>query len=246
MIVGKCRLCLQNKELLTESHIIPDFMYSGIFDAKHALYKIDLEEFNKSQPIYSGEYESNILCQNCDNIIFGQLENYARKIFYGGPSSHNECIKFYKEKQNDILIYCVSGVDYSKFKLFLLSILWRASISRREFFEFVSLGPYEEEIRQMIIGNNPKEEKRFPCIISHIPNVVKGSLVSQPIRNKKQGTSYSFIINEFTFIYGISGNRMPSWANEMVINRQGLLKIPEMSPETARKIMNNALGKSIF
>ena len=45
--VGQCRLCLQNKELLRRSHVIPNFLYDGIFDSKQVLYRINLKDIKK-------------------------------------------------------------------------------------------------------------------------------------------------------------------------------------------------------
>lgn len=221
-------------------------MYKGIFDSKHAIYKIALNDNEKNRKVYNGEYEPDILCQNCDNIIIGQSENYANKIFYGGKFSKDEDISFYKEKQNDLLLYCVSGINYKKFKLFLLSILWRASISQRELFKFVSLGPYEEKIREMLINNDPGEEKEFPCIISKIPDEIPCGLISQPTRSRNKGTIYNFIINGFYYMYCISGDRFPSWGNEITVTRKNILKIPRMSDEIAKDMLNKCFNKNLF
>ena len=47
-------------------------------------------------------------------------------------------------------------VDYSSFKLFHLSVLFRASVSQKPTFAAVSLGPHhEEKVRQLILKQDP-------------------------------------------------------------------------------------------
>ncbi|MBI5190511.1 MAG: hypothetical protein HZA22_07535 [Nitrospirae bacterium] len=56
-------------------------------------------------------------------------------------------------------------VDYRRFKLFLLSVLWRAGITSIPTFQSVSLGPHEGKLRDMILKENPGEEGEYPCLL---------------------------------------------------------------------------------
>ncbi len=47
------------------------------------------------------------------------------------------------------------GVDYSKFKLFLMSLVWRAGAASGDFWETVKLGPHEEKLRSRIRAGDP-------------------------------------------------------------------------------------------
>jgi len=58
----------------------------------------------------------------------------------------------------------INGFDYTAFKLFHLSILWRASLSSHNFFRAVSLGRYEQKIRHMIWEGEAGPEEHFPII----------------------------------------------------------------------------------
>ena len=55
----------------------------------------------------------------------------------------------------------ISGFDYDWFKLFHLSIFWRASVSTLPQFNDVSLGPYEEKIRKMLMANSAGLEDHY-------------------------------------------------------------------------------------
>lgn len=56
----------------------------------------------------------------------------------------------------------IPGLDYSKFKLFLFSILWRASISDLDVFKAVSLGRHAENMRQRILALDPGPSDHYP------------------------------------------------------------------------------------
>jgi hypothetical protein len=49
----------------------------------------------------------------------------------------------------------INGLDYAMFKLFHLSVLWRAGVSTREEFRNVKLGSHEDVIRQMLLRDDP-------------------------------------------------------------------------------------------
>ena len=239
-----CKLCLQDEILLQKSHIIPDFMHKGIFDNKHFLYRVNLKDDNRPKKLSTGEFEPNILCSKCDNERLGSnLENYANKILYGGKIQKSEKITF----QNRInchgikMTYC-KGINYSKYKLFLLSILWRASISKREFFKYVSLGPYEEEIRKMILNNNPKDQMDFPCFISTYRNYkdLPFELIGQPKKYRKEHIlGFTFLIGGFMYIFLISNKNKPEWLSEVAINKNNEMSIVHMDKNNAKKIINH-------
>lgn len=148
----QCKLCLQEKPLIKKSHIIPDFMYKGLFDEKHRISQIDFTNKKESFPP-TGIYEGNILCSNCDNKILGSYETYAAKELFK-PTMHG----FIEALKNKVIDFdgnetsvTMSRIEYKKAKLFFLSILWKASISSHRFFKFVNLEPTtSEKIRNML------------------------------------------------------------------------------------------------
>ena len=209
---GKCKLCHNVKPLLNESHIIPDFMYSELFDKQNKINKFAPAEYVKGNRRVlrpsSGEYEGGILCRECDNVKLGGLENYARQALYGGtlPVEDSPICQNFMTADGIRFTRC-RNISYRKFKLFLLSILWRASISSREFFEEVNLGPYEEELRQMLIDEDPKREEDFPIIIFTWLNdqSMPRDIVGQPGKNRAEDSiRYVFIIGGMTYVFYVS------------------------------------------
>lgn len=197
-----CKLCLKDRKLIGKSHIIPDFMYNGLFDDKHKMFYFKpFKVANKKDFVKrpsSGEYEGGILCEKCDNGLIGSFETYARDILYSTQLKPEQRLLLEKQKTKEgIVINHFKNIDYQKFKIFLLSILWRASISSRPFFNQVSLGANEQLIRKMIYEGNPGNINDYPIFITTYLNdkTQASDLISQPrkVQNDKQTTYISSI-----------------------------------------------------
>ncbi len=241
-----CSLCLKEKELVKKSHIIPDFMYKDLFDDKHRLYEASVKDREiKSKTIQSGGYEGDILCSECDNKVLGQLERYASMILYGDVS------KVIQTQVNEHGITCTfcKEIDYTKFKLFLLSLLWRASISKLKMFKNVSLGPHEGIIRNMILNGNPGTPKKYPCLMITYLNNSKfpNQLIGQPALGRKDGSyTYYFLVGGILYIFFVSSHKIPTWIEPCVINSDGELRVVHMSNKIAEKTINSFLGVEIY
>jgi len=203
-----CKLCLEDKaNLQKKSHIIPEFMYEELFDEHHKMYKFSFKDKRIVARPPTGEYDKNILCFNCDRKKIGDgLEDYAKKLYSGGlPRSKTLEIKNYKNQYGSVFTQ-ISKLDYTKYKLFLLSILWRASVSKREYFKSVSLGKYEDEVRGMIMDENPMTTEDYACMITTTRNDVEWSkqLFIEPTRFKEErGSIYRFMIGGMLYLYFI-------------------------------------------
>lgn len=212
-----CKLCKQDKTLLNKSHIIPDFMYRklGMYDSKHRVHKMEVQEFIKDKKkfklIPTGEYVGGILCDDCDRRIIGGYESYARKALFGGgglnPNNNvkvKNCVNPYDGREFAI----VENIDYTKFKLFLLSILWRSAISDRTIFSDLKLtDEHIENLREMIYTGNAGATNDYPIItLSYLndANVAK-DIIGQPIRSdNEKGTFITYLIGGFIFIFWIT------------------------------------------
>lgn len=233
-----CKLCHKEKKLIKKSHIIPDFMYQGLYTDKHKIYKLSPSRYisgdKRVQMPSSGEYEGGLLCKKCDNVIMGQYEDYARRALYGGqlPSSESPRAAMFTTPAG-IQYTLVKNLSYKKFKLFLLSILWRASISRRDLFKSVDLGPHEEIIRQMIWTGNPGSTEDYPILVlTYLTDTsAPEDLIAEPERLKDdQGTRYVFIIAGFIYVFHISKRNVPEFVLSNTINQKNemnILNIPK-------------------
>jgi hypothetical protein len=149
-----CKLCLSDTEL-RESHIIPRFMHKPLFDESGRFIEISTDPTVRER-ITQKQLKQKLLCCDCEQKI-GRWENYTRDLLFNKSS---------KPEVYDIA-RVFSGVEYKIFKLFQLSLLWRASVSTLEFFRDVRLSssPHEEKIRMMLLNDNPGKYYEYGCII---------------------------------------------------------------------------------
>ncbi|MDB5244533.1 MAG: hypothetical protein JWN18_403 [Parcubacteria group bacterium] len=222
-------------------------MYRELFDEKHRLVKGTPIVPGSRQDMQSGEYESDILCADCDNRIIGGYEAYASKVLYGGkvPVSTQHI----KRAEDGLEITIVTGLDYVRFKLFLQSLLWRSSISSKDFFSAVNLGPYEEKLRIALVTGDPGPSDSFPCIVNNyirtgLPHgVIAAPRESRFIDGKR---IYTYVIAGMIYIFHITERETFDWILEAAVNENGEMRIPHMSQGTTGALFNKLLGADIF
>ena len=150
-----CRLCATSGQLC-RSHILPEFLYRPLYDEKHR-FSILTKGMEAERYGQRGLTEA-LLCETCEQHLC-QYEKYAADVM-SGRLGHRA-----QQRRSRITI---NGIDYERFKLFQLSILWRASASTLEYFRLVSLGPREERLRQMLLAGDAGSPDEFGCVLTFI------------------------------------------------------------------------------
>lgn len=218
-----------------------------ILDKKEGMAYINLKTGGE-HITFTGEFEANILCQECENKI-SRWEAYAYTVLYGGilPKGSQVLVQQQRNQHGAEFLY-VQGLDYKLFKLFLLSILWRASISSRPFFKYVSLGSFEEKIRQMLMSEDPGAASAYPCFISTYKRVkLPTEVVGEPRKVKsRNGTSYAFLIHGTLYYFFVSHKIKKPWILEAAINEKGELRLVHIPEQSGKKLLNSYFGKDIF
>lgn len=240
-----CHLCLKEKPLIGKSHIIPEFMYKHLLGDDGFYHKLDKRTYDKftkrgktPKQFQSGEYDSNIFCGDCENEILNKkYEDYAAKVY---EVLDDELQTFGNLKVTKYASYenttfrLIENIDYTRFKLFLLSILWRSSISNREFFKKVKLGyKHDANIRKMLFECNPGEHNDYPCLIVSVKNeieILKG-FIERPRKISRDGnTSYIFMISGILYEFFVSKHNLPDFALNGVIDNSNKMVIWDLPP----------------
>lgn len=170
---GACKLCHLARPL-RRSHIVPEFLYGPVYKGEGVehwtvgLWR-DAHGSLKPRKVQMGLRE-RLLCDDCEDLLNREYEQPSVALwrYLVGDSatpprgvteqrlrtaSGNEGTRF-------------SGLDYPSWKLFLLSILWRASIADGLEWSGVALGQKHEAIvRSMLLSMQPAEMEDYPCII---------------------------------------------------------------------------------
>jgi len=207
-----CHLCNNNTDL-KKSHIIPEFVYKELYDEKHKFHVLSTLK-QRHKPMEQKGIREKLLCGDCEQQL-SVYEKYAREVLLGGTKI---TIK------NDGALVKVSDIDYRKFKLFQLSILWRASISSHPLFSRVNLGPHEEKIKDMIYSNNPGKQFDYPCIMFGLFSEIGShkNFIDQPRKIHIDGQiTYRFVFLGYMWSFYVSSHKSVKLINEVALNMNG-------------------------
>lgn len=177
-----CKLCGEERELI-DAHIIPRSFYEPLKDGSGPI-RIGSNRrgfYPKRSP--SGSYDKELVCGKCE-ALFSPWDDYAQRLLLN-PSEEPQVVK----ADGQPIAYVHQTVDYHKLKLFFVSLLWRVSASKREFFSLIRLGPFEDTAKQMILSNSPKDQDTFGVALAKFEHPL-GRVMLDPDRTRYFDISY--------------------------------------------------------
>jgi len=149
--IGKCRLCGRGRPLC-RSHIVPEFAYAPIKNDKNQIYAVG----RKVKKVQTGYFEK-MLCSSCEKLISRYEDNFKKLWMDTIPPDFNH---LRTAPLDDVI--SIQVADHDAFKLFHLSVFWRAAVSNGFKIESMSFGPYEHEIATLILNGDPGQAGDFP------------------------------------------------------------------------------------
>ena len=154
-----CRLC-QTEQRLIKAHIIPEGFFRSIGDPSETLeiYTNKPGTYPKRAPI--GVYDKSILCRACDNV-FSSWEKHAQDVLLRDFSDETA---MYRGREK--IGWTINTFNYRLLKLFFVSVLWRASVSTHVFHQRISTGPFEGNLRAMILAAEPGDPETFAVTLA--------------------------------------------------------------------------------
>jgi len=150
---GTCRLCCLVRPL-ANSHILPEWGYGDIYDPRgHRGYALSADPGVRLGYVRKGIREP-LLCLVCEGKL-SRYEHYARHLLTDPTRLVVPPVGQHVPDQ----------AEYRRFKLFQLSILWRAHVATDRLFRTVDLGPHAERLRQMLYAEQPGAPTEYPCVL---------------------------------------------------------------------------------
>ena len=219
-----CRLCLGDKELCG-SHIIPEAYYKAIYDELHRLRLLSTNAQDRDELHQKGVKEK-LLCVDCERHFNEGFEKYALKVLQGIPAPQG--------------ITIIKDVDYHRFKLFQLSILWRAGIARHRLFTEVNLGHHEEKLRKRLFERRPGEPHEYGCCMIFLDTrgeaPAEGLIDSVDSWKHSGHTCYKFIFGRFIWIFFVSSHSETSPFRKFFLSKDGKLTVHN-NPEFVNRML---------
>jgi len=182
----KCKFCHKEVPKLVDAHIISrSFFKVTRGKGKHSvLLTVDEKKLGKKFK-QAGVSNKTILCEQCERLFTPY-----------GQHGFEAVVEMLKSKQEfrdafgNSYAYIATKADYNLFKLFILSVLWRASVSKIESYECIKLGIHEERIQEMLANNNSGGENDYPIICFHQTGQHYPSTVLQSFQQRIEGVNY--------------------------------------------------------
>ena len=232
-----CSLCLSVRPL-RKSHIFPEFCYKHIYDEKHRL--ISFEPGLPEEAVFEQKgYRERLLCDRCEQL----LSKHYEKPFY--EYWFSEAVQTQLKAKPRTLL---TGINYCSFKLFHLSVLFRAAAS--EACEDVQLGSHYDNVRRMVLDRDPGAENEYPIVCSPIENPEQPGIwmdwvgAAHSVR-LCSSRAYYFLFGGAQWFYCVSSHDDPeirkmclSSKGELLVMRTPLLMIPHH-----RRLRAQAKGK---
>ena len=242
-----CKLCGASGPLIY-SHILPDFFIRSAerlvpkgasgHPQRTSILLSTRPEISGGQ-MQRGYWEKQVgikeylLCAACE-LRFSRYENYFRTFFYGNAPPPLQKIPVGKPADPGALAGAPSGIigarfvslDYCQFKLFSLSLLWRAGVSSGDFFARVDLGPHEARVGAMLNAEKPGVDADYATMLIDLRFGADGleDFIQQPDYGKIEGQrGYSFVLGGFMLIIvvGAAGHLPPHPLAKYTIKSSG-------------------------
>jgi hypothetical protein len=198
---------------LINAHILPrGFARLIRATPETELLKIAADGVSRALP-QLGETDRSILCADCDGAL-GKYDGYAVQV-----------CKDFKPDNPQSDPFEINSVDAEQFSKFILSFLWRASISTSgRYCGVITFGwLYEPLTREVIFGPRPIAEiPAFKLFVSKLRSNKHdvNRITTDPIRFKfEKLNAYSFLLAGFRIIAVLDGQEVAPYFDGLIINR---------------------------
>jgi hypothetical protein len=207
-----CALC-REPAVLRRSHIVPELLHRPIYDDKHQLEVVRCEAV-RATTLRKGLRE-RLLCDACEHRI-KKFEDYFAASWYSNPACS-------RAMSADLTIS--AQFEYGLLKLFVLSILWRASASRLPDFSEVNLGPHQERMRRQLLDEGPGPADEYPIYAGLIYDLATqrrwDNVLLPPVRIKVESRwAYRMVFGGASWTVVVSG-RGPLTSDSMALKEDG-------------------------
>lgn len=214
-------MCRVNTDL-QKSHIIPELFYTMVYDVKPRRFRVI-----SADPLVPERFEQKgirerLLCKACEGKL-AQWEKYVKETFVDGNGVTSTPI------QDG---FRLQGIKYKTFKLFLMSLLWRMSVSSLEFFHLVNLeAKHEDALRTALLNEDPLQPEEFPCVFIRVK--VAGKFIKDWIFQPSLFTGHGgericcLVINGILYVFTIGKQPTSSVANQAAINEKNEMIVLE-------------------
>lgn len=225
-----CKGCGEEKNLI-RAHIIPESFFVGLRDGAKPTKIISNTPgvYPKKSPI--GVYDINTLCRECEDQ-FQDLDDYGFKVLIQNES---QLEKLYDK--GELVGYRINDINFKRLKIFFISILWRASISKNYFFNGVDLGALENQAKQIIWERHIPGIHDFSFILSKFDDDGAGRTILNPHRERWFNINYyRFYLYGYILYIKADSRKTPEKFEKSIPENDSLIVISKGGMKNAKNI----------
>lgn len=197
-----CSLCGCDKKLIN-AHVIPRSFHEPMKQGGQTPIIITSRPGEYPKRSHIGVYDKEIVCKNCE-ATFSPWDDYGNKFLTQELDEAR-----YIVGNGERLAYNFGQCNYDYLKLFFLSVLWRAGVSKHQLFSKVQLGPYEKKLRQVILAKEAGGVADFSVALSKFDAPANKTGILNPDRTEYDGVNhYRLYLGGYMAIIKVS-NQLP-------------------------------------
>lgn len=171
-----CKFCGGDFPKLAKAHIIPRTFYEEVRGKdNYSIFFKASASGNRREFKQNGIYDDSILCSACDNK-FSLADKHGREVFVRALKEKN----IYRDPEGISCAYFLPDVNYDLLKRFVLSLVWRASITTHPFFAGVDIGPHEGRIKTLLENNSSGTIDEYSFFVYHLINNPRPDTITPP------------------------------------------------------------------
>jgi hypothetical protein len=182
-----CRFCNQEKPALAKAHIIPRSFFKSVRGkGKYSVEMRVSEKAVKEKYHQAGNYDSRILCEECERK-FSLYDAHGHSVF----TKVFEERRIYRDPAGRDCAYFLPDVDFRLLKLFVLGVLWRASVSSLDLFSNVDLGRHHEHtIKSLIFSGTIEGADHYQFFCLHQRDNPHSNVILPPWKRRMDSINY--------------------------------------------------------
>lgn len=243
MRTGLCRLCL-NQRPLCDSHALPNSAFKYILRKNAGKAIVIVDDATTPARKSSDTWDVELLCEDCERRLNRNYDSYGMAVFRGHEGSvraHAQGVDFLR-------------IDRQRLRMFLLSIVWRVSVSDHPNYSNIDLPhAWEEDLRRAFDEERRIPDSKFTVAIYKMRDTTPvGGFSNEDLRSfiaAPFGRSYgSFISVCFPFMSFFVEAFFPSapvkFAKRrgVVFGRSPVLSVPHVEVLEVPEIMNTLVS----
>jgi len=201
-----CKFCNQDRPLV-KAHVVPEAFYRELKTGDMPLFLISSDAGKRPVRSQIGPYDTGILCRKCEDQ-FQDWDDYAATFLIKSRDT-----AFERVPVGEFDVFVASKFDYSKLKLFLVSVVWRAAVSTNPLFDKVRLGPRVDRAKELLNARTPGDPSEFAFVLSRLQSSRRDApdpkFATMPFSRTYPGGCHAVKIYLGSFIADVCTGRQP-------------------------------------